>query len=112
MSNTNGITYNTEFNIYYSNENISKDVTISQASPGIIVCKDDQTYNLLFVDDKSCTHLLADVTENFNAIAPLNAQKVDSGRNLRLTFSYNNSNGFLSLSNNALAFNYNKLSNI
>ena len=99
------ITNNTPFNIYYSPDNIpyTNGIRIGNAKNGILICKDQSTYNLLFVNGLGYTYLLSDDVNRFYANNPIQLELVNDNKERVIKLSYEE--GLLTVSNKGLTVN-------
>lgn len=95
------ISNGTAFNIYYSENNIpynNTDIKITGAKSGIIVCKDDLSYNLLFVNESGTPYLLSDDVNKFTGVEPIIVNNIKNGKEKEIKLNYDTSyNGLLTV---------------
>lgn len=110
------ISNGTAFNIYYSENNIpynNTDIKIIGARSGIIVCKDDLSYNLLFVNESGTPYLLSDDVNKFTAVRPIILNDIKNGKEREIKLNYDTSDSSLLTVNDSgqLIVNTNQLNN-
>ena len=110
------ISNGTAFNIYYSENNIpynNTDIKIIGARSGIIVCKDDLSYNLLFVNESGTPYLLSDDVNKFTAVRPIILNNIKNGKEREIKLNYDTSDSSLLTVNDSgqLIVNTNQLNN-